>query len=289
MKKSNSLLLIILMFNFYLNSQTIDTFVDVGGYKLHFNIIKGKGTPIIFESGLGDDGTVWKGILNSIHKVTGTTLITYDRAGFGKSEVNRKEKDISKHGINNTINELEIGLKKLGYFKDVILVGHSYGGSYAKMFASRHPDKVKYLIMIDSNPVSVVTDDMNPEPMERDENNLGFYYFTHTVRKSNDLLRKTKIPFSIPVIDIEAENLYTNDKKIIERFRNAHENFVNKASNRIKIRAKGSSHYIYSDNPSLVINTILKAYASIQPKKEKLKILELALDNAIDLSIEYKR
>jgi hypothetical protein len=39
-------------------SQTKDTSVDVGQYKLHFNIIKGKGIPILFESGSGNDGSV---------------------------------------------------------------------------------------------------------------------------------------------------------------------------------------------------------------------------------------
>jgi hypothetical protein len=41
-------------------SQTIDTLIDVGGYRLHFNIITGKGVPILFESGGGDDGSPHK-------------------------------------------------------------------------------------------------------------------------------------------------------------------------------------------------------------------------------------
>jgi|TARA_B110000037_G_C17034309_1_gene470904 pimeloyl-ACP methyl ester carboxylesterase len=267
----------------------LDTLIDVGGYKLHFNIIKGKGTPILFEAGLGDDGTIWDNILMPIHNVTGATIITYDRAGFGKSEVNLEEKDISKHGINNTINELEIALKKLDYFKDFILVGHSYGGSYSKLFASRHPDKIKYVVMVDSNPVSVITDDMNPEPMEKDDENLGFYYWSHTVRKSNKLLKETEFPSSIPVIDLEAEFLYTKNELIIRRFRDAHNKFVNEANNRSKIRATGSGHYIFLDNPSLVINTIIKAYSSIQSKSQKFEILERALQNSIELSVESKK
>ena len=35
-------------------SQTIDTLVDVGNHKLHFNIIKGKGIPSINGYGNGD-------------------------------------------------------------------------------------------------------------------------------------------------------------------------------------------------------------------------------------------
>lgn len=67
-------------------SQTIDTLVDVGNHKLHFNIIKGTGIPILFEAGGGSDGTVWNSILKPIAEITGATLITYDREGFGKAQ-----------------------------------------------------------------------------------------------------------------------------------------------------------------------------------------------------------
>jgi hypothetical protein len=39
--------------------QTIDTLLDVGGYRLFFHIIQGKGMPILFEGGAGADVTVW--------------------------------------------------------------------------------------------------------------------------------------------------------------------------------------------------------------------------------------
>lgn len=61
-------------------SQSLDTLVDIGGYSMHFNIWKGSGTPILFEAGGGNDASVWDGVLEKIHKVTGTTLITYDRS-----------------------------------------------------------------------------------------------------------------------------------------------------------------------------------------------------------------
>jgi len=126
-------------------SQTIDTLVDVGGYRLHFHIIKGKGTPILFEAGGGDDATTWKNILKPISDITQTTLIAYDRTGFGKSTF-----DSAKHGILNGMIGLETGLRKLGYGGNIILVAHSQGGLYATLYASRHPDKVKAAVLIDA-------------------------------------------------------------------------------------------------------------------------------------------
>ena len=289
MKHSHFTIAIIFILSLSMHSQSLDTLVDVGGYNLHFNIIKGEGIPILFESGAGNDGSVWNNILAPISKVTGATIITYDRAGFGKSEINLKEKDDSKHGIINSVKELEIGLKKLGYNEKIIVVAHSYGGSIAKLFASRHPNKVKYVVLVDSNPVSAFTDEDYPDSIEKNEKNLGIYYLYNNLRESFNLVEQTEFPSSIPIIDIEAELVFTNDELTLQRFRNAHKEFVNAQPNRIGIRATGSQHYIFLDNPSLVINVIVKAYSSIQPEEQKFETLKLALDNAIELSVETKK
>ena len=76
---------LILLSSLTVRGQHIDTLVDVGGCKLHFHIIKGKGIPILFEAGGGDDGRAWKNLLPAVADTLGTTLITYDRPGFGKS------------------------------------------------------------------------------------------------------------------------------------------------------------------------------------------------------------
>ena len=53
------LYLIVYLTSISLYGQRIDTLVDVGGYKLHFSIIKGNGTPILFEAGSGAWGSDW--------------------------------------------------------------------------------------------------------------------------------------------------------------------------------------------------------------------------------------
>src|ERR1700679_1764494 len=122
--------------------QTIYTLVYAGNYKLHFYIVKGTGTPILFEAGGGDDASVWTGLLKPISELTGTTLITYDRPGFGKSTL-----DTNKHGLLNGILGLETALHRLGYDKDIILVAHSQGAFSATVYAYRHPDKVKAAVL----------------------------------------------------------------------------------------------------------------------------------------------
>ncbi len=122
------LLLILLGWN-KAQSQTIDTLIDVGDHYLHFKIVKGNGTPILFESGNGDDGSVWEDILEPIQDSTGATLITYDRAGLGKSEI-----DTMSINFKQEIKDLKYALKKLGFNKDLFIVSHSFGGFYSTLF-----------------------------------------------------------------------------------------------------------------------------------------------------------
>ena len=144
----NLLLLIVLPFNLY--SQDCDTLVDLGTHKMHFRIWKGEGTPILFESGGGNDGTIWNHLLEPLHSITGTTLITYDRTGYGKSELNPTLTDDKKSLITHGIGDLEKGLKLLGYKKEIMLVGHSYGGFYNQYFAVKNPELVKAIVLIDA-------------------------------------------------------------------------------------------------------------------------------------------
>lgn len=291
------LLILSLLLNCWIvNAQSVqlDTLVDVGGYKIHFNIIKGSGIPILFESGAGDDGSIWNNILKPIHEVTGTTLITYDRAGSGESDINPKIKTEVGHSILNGIEELESALKKLGYLDEIILVSHSYGGFYATLFAARNPDIVKYNIRIDSNLVGWYTDDILKKiesenvPPKTNET-LGIYYlvinYTNTVR----YMRNIEFPENVPVIDIWSPNQrhQTNDEWDLQM--KTHKEFVSSTSNREGIVAIESGHYIFKDNPSLIINSIVKAYInSLDSDRLKLDLLSKALDQNIELLSKQK-
>ncbi|CAN0603115.1 unnamed protein product [Ectocarpus sp. 12 AP-2014] len=68
----------------------------------------------------------------------------------------------------------------------------------------------------------------------------------------------------------------------------AHKDFVGAETNCLRIIADGSGHYIFQDNPALIINTIVKAYSETLDDNQRIVVLEKALDNAIDLAIEAK-
>ncbi|MGD1841048.1 MAG: alpha/beta fold hydrolase [Thermonemataceae bacterium] len=278
-------------YGFSQEHQPVDTLIEVRNHKIHFSLIKGEGTPILFESGAGNDGSVWKPILKEIHEITGATLITYDRAGFGKSTVDTLDTNLSNHNVIAGILDLEAGLKQLGYDEDIMLVSHSYGGYFSYLYASRHPNKVKAIVAIDivhnyheDGYAEELVKKMEDKISEWKDSRIGMYYLLSTLVESKNIIAKTKIPQNIPVFDIEMGADFGSTKKDAERWHNCHKNFIESNPNVEGMRAANTGHYVWRDNPSLVINVISKYYAKYTNSKNSIAIYDRASDYAIEAS-----
>lgn len=248
-------------------SQTIDTLIEVGNYRLHFNIIKGKGIPILFESGNGDDGTVWKDLLKKLHDSTRATLITYDRAGLGLSEI-----DTSKINILNEVKGLEIALKKLGYSKNVFLVCHSFGSYYSTLYAVRNKRKVKGSVFIDVLlPCYFTKERAKQTKAEISKENwikikkeaIGLCYVLSNLNEIYEFTKDKNFPSKIPVTIIGAdippsivkENERNEWKECLKSF--------GTLPNHNYIFAKNCGHKVWKDNPELVVNAIVKLHKQV--------------------------
>jgi pimeloyl-ACP methyl ester carboxylesterase len=251
-------------------AQTLDTLIDVGGYKLHFVIFKGKGIPVLFEAGGGEDATTWNTIIQSVAERTATTLITYDRAGFGKSTF-----DTTRHGIMNGMTGLETGLKKLGYNSNIMLVAHSQGGLYAQLYAARHPGKVKAAVLIDATTTCFYDEKrlattqqlINRQNTNKlKTSNPGSYYQGADFSNNIERMRKFAFPITIPVTDFVSDHPPFQDSTDINDWKRCHQEFAALSSNRSGILATGCGHFIFNDNPPLVINAIVKAYTTALSK-----------------------
>lgn len=270
-------------------SQESDVFVVVKGDRLHFHVIKGRGIPILFEAGGGDNSTVWTEIVKPIHQITGATLITYDRAGFGQSELNPDESAVERHGIENGIEELEEALRQLGYDHKIMLVAHSYGALYATLYAARHPNLVKTAVFIDGSSACWFDEEWMRGFVRgrKDEGkpavgHLGNYYQSANLPKTVELMRKTSFPSSVPVIDLVSEHPPFSDAKDSARWTDCHRTFANAQPNRQSITVYRSGHYIYRDNPQIVIDAIVKAYNSTASQKTASEIMNRYLDYEIE-------
>jgi alpha/beta hydrolase fold len=106
--------------------------VDVGGYKLHIHCI-GAGSPtVILLDGLPSMSIGWTYVQPAVAQTT--RVCAYDRAGGGWSDPGPAPHD-SLH-IADELHTLLVNADVPGPY---VLVGHSFGGLYARMYADRYP------------------------------------------------------------------------------------------------------------------------------------------------------
>lgn len=267
MKQIFTILFTIIFFHFG-QAQTIDTLINVGSHKLHFNIMKGKGIPILFESGNGDDGSAWKPILQKIYDETGATLITYDRAGLGQSEI-----DTTTISFKQEIKDLNKALKKLGYKKNYFLVAHSFGAIYASEFTQKNKKKVIGAVFIDvATPCQ-----LNNEIATRIKNSIsednwqmlkkykiGLYYVLKKFPEITAYMSKRYISNSIPLTLIVAEN-YVPTKEIGEteqdmlNWKKCLQELGNLPNHKY-VETKNTDHKVWEKDPKTVTEEIIKLY-----------------------------
>ena len=127
-------------------------FADVGGHKLHFHL-RGTGPSVVMDSGNGEAGSyAWFGVEEQISAFA--HVLTYDRAGTGWSEAGPAPRTSDRE-----VEELRELLQQIEMPQPYILVGHSRGGFNMRLFASKYPDEVAGLVLVDAYCTDTFPDD----------------------------------------------------------------------------------------------------------------------------------
>jgi pimeloyl-ACP methyl ester carboxylesterase len=131
-------------------------FVDLGTHRLHL-LEEGRGSPtIILEAGLMSTNLSWTDIR---HKLAESyRVVTYDRAGLGWSDIGPMPRTAER-----IVDELHSLLELATIPGPYLLVGHSFGGLTMPLFATRYPEKIAGMVLVDP----VVPAEWNP-PSEQD-------------------------------------------------------------------------------------------------------------------------
>lgn len=129
----------------YLGSSYANAPADKG-YKLHMidlgTEIEGQPT-IVIEAGSGQSSIDWFLVQPEIAKFA--RVITYDRAGYGWSDASPLPRT-----SENIVQELHTMLHNANIPGPYILVGHSFGGFTVRLFASKYPDEVAGVVLVDA-------------------------------------------------------------------------------------------------------------------------------------------
>jgi pimeloyl-ACP methyl ester carboxylesterase len=137
--------------------------VDVGGYNLHLYCTGEAGAPtVVMDSGLGGTVLDWQLVQPEVAKFA--RVCTYDRGGMGWSDPGaqpRTSRQIAK--------ELQTLLSDAGVRGPYVLVGHSFGGTNMQVYASRYPDEVAGMVLVDSaledEEAVILTKSLQPSPV----------------------------------------------------------------------------------------------------------------------------
>lgn len=112
------------------------------GRKLQFRC-SGRGTPtVLLESGFGADSGAWYKVQPDLARQT--RVCAYDRAGYGLSDPGPLPRDGAA-----IARDLDQGLRAARINGPFIVVGHSAGGLYGRLFTARRTADVKGLILLD--------------------------------------------------------------------------------------------------------------------------------------------
>jgi pimeloyl-ACP methyl ester carboxylesterase len=118
--------------------------IDVGGHRLYIECTGAGGPAVILQAGLGASSSSWATIAPTAAATT--TVCAYDRAGHGRSDEAGPQDGIA------LATDLHTLLERAGVSGPYILVGHSSGGPYVRVFAAQYPDEVAGMVLLDSQP-----------------------------------------------------------------------------------------------------------------------------------------
>jgi pimeloyl-ACP methyl ester carboxylesterase len=116
--------------------------VRVGHHRLHIRCDGEGGPPVIFDAALGGSSLSWSLVQPAVARLT--QACSYDRAGFGWSDAGPLPRTADR-----IADELQQLLRGAAIPPPYVLVGHSYGGLGLRLYASRHPNDVAGLVLIE--------------------------------------------------------------------------------------------------------------------------------------------
>ncbi len=116
--------------------------IDIGRRALYLDC-RGAGQPtVVLEAGMGSDSSTWSAVHDDLASTTRTCA--YDRAGRGRSD------RIERHTLSDAAAELAALLAAAGEPGPYVLVGHSLGGAYIRVFADANRAAVVGLVLVDT-------------------------------------------------------------------------------------------------------------------------------------------
>ena len=226
---------------------SVGQIVPINGRRFHL-LCAGTGAPmVVLEAGAGSTTRGWRLVLPEVARLT--RVCAYDRSGLGRSQPGLESRDPLA-----IAEDLRTLLRAAGEGGPYVLVGHSNGGPYARIFADRFPDAVAGLVLVDPSDEHFYE---RAKPFMPESHWEGW---TRSESATTVLLRIARAP-DVPAVvltsgqaGIHAAPGYQLDSLRVA-WRAAHAKTARKLGARHQIVAE-SGHLIQLDRPEVVVTAI---------------------------------
>lgn len=229
----------------------------------------GAGKPtVILEAGHAETSETWAPVVPLVSRFT--RVCTYDRAGLGKSGPPAPGQRTGASAVSD-LRALLVAAKETGPF---VMVGHSLGGAFIRLYATEHPGDVAGLVLVDSvheRDFTAVHELLTPE--QRAEGaRAGMRPQSPEGLDIESVLAElgrtsTAAPFTFPVVVLARGRPLGNDemppswspeqrKRREELRRSLQADLAKLSQSGVLITALRSGHFVHHDEPALVASAI---------------------------------
>lgn len=242
------------------------TTISLPTHKLtSYSIIKNTKYLIVFESGLGNDHSIWNQRNMPTTISTKQDVLLYDRAGYGTSTI-----DNNPRYIERIVQELDSLINNFANGRKVIFVAHSFGGLIIRDFTIKHPSKVAGLLFIDSS------HELYNLPLSQEKEDILYnsllssfgpnHGATREARELNESLLYMSTTQNLPDIPVivltsmklDSDNINADNfnGKTRQDWYNAHNSLGIGITDFIHVTTINSGHYIFIEEPNLVLENL---------------------------------
>ena len=128
-------------------SDLVDKLVAIDSGQLHIRCVGGGDSTVLLIAGWGDGGANWGAIESALAE--NARVCSYARFGTGTSDA-----PATTQTFESQATDLHALLATTGEPGPYVVLGHSFGGAEAVTFASKYPDEVAGLVLLDASPTS---------------------------------------------------------------------------------------------------------------------------------------
>ncbi len=238
--------------------------IDLGVYKMYLHCM-GSGIPtVIMEAGYNDISETWSLVQPKVAAFS--RVCAYDRIGLGKSDPSHESRDSYQ-----IVRDLYVLLTKAGISGPYVLVGHSLGGMYMRLFADLYQEEVDGLVLVDSAHIddaehcSAVLPPETPNESESLRSIREYLANPLTFPEIPDKIFEPGSLGDIPLVVLSvpkqqrAEDLPAGFRDAMDQiWVDLQEEWALISTRSTHILVYESSHFIQKDQPDQVINAILQ-------------------------------